>query len=141
MAPVSAELLTIGDGCHWFEEGNESSLALLALEVADDAISLDGEPASRFDRTIARNEISSISTSPVDGLGDRAAVHGGPPPNAVTLVVGDTFVELIVNDGELAGPGNCRIFSGLGRGTPLTARTPASRREGIAAHVAVFWVR
>ena len=41
--------------------------------------------------------------SPVDGLGDRAAVHGGPPPNAVTLVVGDTFVELIVNDGELAG--------------------------------------
>ena len=113
LAPVSSEPLAIRDGCSWFEEGNESSLALLVLEVADDAYSLDGVPASRFDRTIERGEISSITTTSVDGLGDKAVVQGGPPPNAVAVVVGDTYVQIIVNDGELVGPRTVESLAAL----------------------------
>jgi len=77
----------------------------VALEILDDEIVLDGEPASKFETTLERISSSSVEIDEIDGPGDRAAEAGRPVPNEVIVVDGETFVSLLVGDSGVVEEG------------------------------------
>ncbi len=103
VAPISHESPPIGRGCTW--QDDEDDISLVALEILDDEVMLDGEPASKFETTFERISSSSVEIDEIDGLGDRAAEAGRPVPNEVIVVEGDTYVSLLVGDSGVVEEG------------------------------------
>jgi len=103
VAPISHESPSIGRGCRWQDDADD--ISLVALEILDDEIVLDGEPASKFETTLERISSSSVEIDEIDGPGDRAAEAGRPVPNEVIVVDGETFVSLLVGDSGVVEEG------------------------------------
>jgi hypothetical protein len=96
VAPVSSEPAIIGRGCDWNDD--EDSVTLVSVEIADDATTVGGEPASRYESTFARLDRSSVVIASTSGYGDDAALAGEPVANQIIVLTGDTYVEVLISD-------------------------------------------
>lgn len=111
VAPVASTPPSLGRGCSWNDD--DDSISLVSVQIGDDAITVDGAAASRFERTVERTMASGVAVTDIAGLGDRAAVAGGPPPNQVVVLVGDTYVEIIVSDSGVVQDGTVEELAHL----------------------------